>query len=216
MSGWIPDKHRKKTAVVLLLVGALLLGAGTGAYWSDADASGSNTVEAGTLDLTVDSSGTGTLSLANAKPGDVHQATFDLRNVGSVEADHVEFGLQFAETTPEPTEPSDADLDTELPADATAKMIEVTTFSYGGTDELSSVTDGNGNGIVDLADVQRQVGSLDGLPAPAAGGSDSIALTICVQVASDDDGSFNGTDEDLMADGVDIELRFTLNQHSSQ
>ena len=208
--------NRKYGLVVLVVIGALLLSMGTYSFWSDDETVSGNNVEAGTLDLTVDDGASDTISLTNAQPGDSDSHTFALRNVGSTEADHVAMGLNFTEQADEPAEPSDADLSVEQSAAQTAAMVEITDFTYDGTDLLGDVTDANGNGIVDLADVQSQAGSLDDLAAPAAGGTDSTDLTLGVQVANDDDGSFTGTDEDIMADGVDITLEFTLNQDASQ
>ena len=209
-------EHRKYGLVALVVIGALLLSMGTYSFWSDDETVSGNNIEAGTLDLTVDNGANDTISLTNAQPGDADSHTFSLRNVGSTEADHVAMDLSFAEQTDEPAEPADSDLNVEQSAAQTAAMVEVTTFSYDGTDLLGDVTDANGNGITDLADVQSQAGSLDDLAAPAAGGTDTADLTLGVQIANDDDGSFTGTDEDVMADGVDITLEFTLNQDASQ
>ena len=206
---------RKFALVALVVIGAILLAMGTYSFWTDSESAPGNTVEAGTLDLSINESASDTISLTNAQPGDTDSATFALQNVGSTEADHVEVDLNFNENDTR-DEPADADLSTELNAQQTAAMIEVTDFTYDGTDLLGSVSDQNGNGIVDLADVQSQAGSTDDLTAPSAGGSDTTELTLGVQIANDNDGSFTGTDEDIMADGVDITLDFTLNQDASQ
>ena len=208
--------NRKYGLVALVVIGALLLSMGTYSFWSDDETVSGNNVEVGTLDLTVDGGASEIISLTNAQPGDNDSQTFSLRNVGSTEADHVAMDLSFTEQANEPAEPADVDLNVEQSAAQTAAMVEVTEFTYDGTDLLGSVTDANGNGIIDLADVQSQAGSLDDLAAPAAGGTDTADLTLGVQIANDDDGSFTGTDEDVMADGVDITLEFTLNQDSSQ
>ena len=208
--------NRKYGLVVLVVVGALLLSMGTYSFWSDDETVSGNTVQAGTLDLTVNQGASDTISLTNAQPGDADSQTFALRNVGSTEADHVAMDISFAEQANEPAEPTDTDLNVEQSAAQTAAMVEVTEFTYDGTNLLGSVTDANSNGIIDLADVQSQSGNLDDLAAPAAGGTDTADFTLGVQVANDDDGSFTGTDEDVMADGVDITLEFTLNQDASQ
>lgn len=207
--------NRKYALVALVVIGAVLLGLGTYAFWSDNETVSGNNVEAGTLDLTVDDGASKTITLENAQPGDSANHTFTLKNVGSTEADHVAMDLSFVEQADEPAEPADSGLAAELNAQDTAAMVEVTTFSYNGTSQLGSVTDGNSNGIVDLADVQSQTGSLDNLAAPGANGVDTENLELGLTVANDN-GAFTGTDEDIMADGVDITLDFTLNQDESQ
>lgn len=208
-------QNNKKIALsALVVVGAVLLGLGTYAFWSDDEVVSGNNVEAGTLDLTVDDGASETITIENAQPGDNDSHTFSLANVGSTEADHVAMNLSFVEQSDEPAEPADTEFAVEQTAQETAAMIEVTSFSYDGTDQLGSVTDQNSNGITDLADVQSQAGSLDDLAAPAAGtGTKDLELGLAV---ADDSGSFSGTDEDIMADGVDITLDFTLNQDASQ
>jgi hypothetical protein len=77
------------------------------------------------------------------------------------------------------------------------------------------VSDTNGNGIKDLDDVISQKATVDDLDAPQANGGNTTKLAITVEIA-DDSGSFTGTDEDVMGDGVDIKIDVTLNQDSSQ
>lgn len=205
-------ENRKTTLIALVLIGAAVLSMGTWALFTDSEPAEDNTVEAGTLDLTVDEGNTGTISITNAQPGDTDNETFNLRNVGSTEADHVTFDFNTTETDSEPEEPTDPDLNTELNASETAAMIEVTELGYNGTDELSTIADENDNGITDLEDLENTfTGSVE-FPAPPANGADTTSLTLGLQVANDDDGSFTGTDEDIMADGVHLTIHFTLNQ----
>jgi predicted ribosomally synthesized peptide with SipW-like signal peptide len=216
--------NKKIGAVVLVvLVGALAVGVGTWALWSDTDASTSNTVDDGTMDVTIDTVNDGvkgSFPLANAQPGDETSYVFDLRNDGSTEADHLELALSSTENDTR-SEPGDTELNAELNAEETASLIRVTEYEYrndaGTTQEnlLAGVTDGNGNGIKDLQDVQNQAGSADNLNAPQKNGGNTTQLALTLEVA-DDDGSFTGIDEDIMADGVDITVEFTLKQESGQ
>ncbi|KZN23119.1 hypothetical protein A4G99_16610 [Haladaptatus sp. R4] len=209
------NDNRKTTFVALVLIGAVLLGFGTWALWSDTATVDQNTVSGGTFDLNVDGadSASGVIGLTEAAPGDTASHTFNLTNVGSKEADHVAMDLSFTEN--DSGEPDDSSLAKDLNGPDTAAMIEVTELSYDGTDHLKDIDDQNNNGIQDLADVQSQVDTLDDLAAPAAGGNDAKEMTLGLKVA-DDNGAFNGTDEDLMGDGVDITIDFTLNQKESQ
>lgn len=217
---------RREVLVAILVIGvaSTALGAVTWAQFSDDDASEGNAVEAGTLNITLDraDSQTGAFSLTNAKPGNATSHEFALRNAGSLSADHVEVGLSFSESDPR-AEPSDPDLNAELSANETASFVRVTTLEYRNEsgavieDALASVSDANGNnnGIKDLEDVRNQAGSLDDLPAPQRNAGNQTSLVIGVAIA-DDSGDFTGTDEDIMADGIDVKLTFTLNQDAGQ
>ena len=124
----------KKVGVMILvvLIGALAVGVGSWALWSDTDASTSNTVDDGTMDVTIDGVNdnvSGSFSLANAQPGDTTSYVFDLRNDGSTEADHLELALSSSENDTR-TEPTDTELDAELNAGETASLIRVTQYEY--------------------------------------------------------------------------------------
>lgn len=220
----VSNLFRREVMVSILVVGvaSMALGAVTWAQFSDSDTSDGNTVEAGTLDIKLDGgdSQTGVFSLTNAEPGDSTSHDFTLTNAGSAAGNHVEVTLSFSEND-QRSEPSDPDLANDLGPDVTARHINVTTLEYrdgSGTvieDVLSNVNDGNGNGIEDLADVRNQSGSLDDLQPPESNGNSETHLVITVEIA-DDSGDFTGIDEDVMADGIDVKLTFTLNQDSSQ
>jgi predicted ribosomally synthesized peptide with SipW-like signal peptide len=222
--------------ILVVLIGALAVGVGSWALWSDTDASTSNTVNDGTMDLAINGSNndvSGSFSLTDSQPGDNTSQTFVLENDGTTEADHVEIALSSSENDSE-SEPADTELNAELDAGETASLIRVTQYEYrnnaGVTQEdlLTGVNDsnGNGNGIIDLQDVQNQAGSADDLNAPQANPGNTTQLALTLEVADDDDGNFikggnttgslTGVDEDIMGDGVDITVEFTLNQEASQ
>jgi len=226
----------KKVGVMILvvLIGALAVGVGSWALWSDTDASTSNTVNDGTMDLAINGSNndvSGSFSLTDSQPGDNTSQTFVLENDGTTEADHVEIALSSSENDSE-SEPADTELSNELGAGKTASLIRVTEYEYqndaGATqrDLLTSVNESNGNGIIDLQEVQNQVSTADDLNAPRANSANTTRLTLTLEIADDDDGNFKegentagsltGFDEDIMADGVDITVEFTLNQEASQ
>lgn len=211
-------------AVSLLVVGSAVAGMGTYAYLSNTETSSSNTVTGGSLDLTLDGNNgdvSTSFSLTGAAPGETTKHTYDLRNVGPVDADHVEVSITTSENDNGLTEPSDSDLDTELNNVATQKHIKVVTYEYqndGGTtlnNIRSSVSDDNGNGIVDLAEVINQTGTTDDLVPPQPNSGNTTKLVIELEVANSD-GSYTGSDEEMMADGVDVKVDVTLNQDSSQ
>lgn len=220
----------------LLLVGSvsLALGAGTWAFLQDTDRSQENALVGGTLDLKLDGADTATAAfgLTDAKPTDSASHNFTITNEGDVAADHVELSFGFAENDTGVAEPTDTDLYAELNGSETASLIKVTQFEYRNDsgavveDLLSGVSDENGNGVVDLQDVQSQGSSLDGLPAPQPNGANATYLVIAVEIVNDDGSSFvaggniegnlTGYDEDFMGDGVNVTIKVTLNQDASQ
>ncbi len=72
------------TIAALLIMG--VVGGGTWAYFSDTETSSTNTISAGTLDLTIGGGNVNynILTLTNRVPGDSGQAYAELKNVGSV------------------------------------------------------------------------------------------------------------------------------------
>lgn len=222
------EGNAKRILIAVLVVGLIgaALGAVTFSYFQDTDTSGSNTVQSGTLNVTIDGFDDGTsndFAMTSATPLDSTSKNYSLENGGSASADHLQVNISVAENDPSgyDQEPGDSDLKNELTASDTAKYIEVTTLTYhngtGSTDLLSSssVSDANGNGIVDLADVQNN-SAMDDLTPPKAKEGNQTYFAITVQIASDDDGSFTGTDENIMGDGIDVRIHFTLMQDSSQ
>lgn len=226
---------RREVLVSLLLIGVASVGFGTmtWSYFADSDASQDNAIQAGTLDVRLDGADSlsATFSIANGSPTDAASHNYTITNEGTIDADHLEISIAFAEND-SLSEPSDADLNVELNDSETASLINVTRLEYqnhgGGVieDVLASVSDGNGNGVVDLEDVQSQQSTLDGLAPPKPEAGNNTYLVIAVEIASDDDAAFTtggntagaltGEDEDVMADGVDVTLTFTLNQAASQ
>jgi hypothetical protein len=86
-------------------------------------------------------------------------------------------------------------------ADDTAAMMEVTTLTYGGSDILSSVSDGNTNGYEDIQDLKNaDLTSQSGINASA-----TKDFVITVQLRSD-------TGNDFQDDGITVTMTFTLNQ----
>ena len=212
----------------VLLVAGILLVAGssavTFAFLTDTDQATQNTVQSGTLDLFLDGQSNGVSNsflLFGGQPTDTTTHNYSLVNDGTTAADHVQIAFSSVENDTGLTEPTDADLAAELDGPATATHIEVTTLVYtapdGTTTDLiadGTVTDANGNGIVDLADVQA-AGPFDNLAPPAPNQNDTAYFETTLKIANDD-GTFTGTDEDMMGDGIDITVDFTLNQDSSQ
>lgn len=226
----LPGARASTTTITVLasvlLIGVVSFGFGfaTFAYFQDTDASSANTIQSGTLNVTIDGTDggvTNSFSISGGKPLDSTTKNYTIRNGGSLAADHLQVNSTFTENDPTGTydqEPGDADLAGPLTAGETATYVEVMTLTYhdgtGTTDVLASVADANGNGIKDLADAQNS-SALDDLTPPAPGEGNATYLEITVRIASDDHG-LTADDENVMGDGIDVSLHFTLMQDSSQ
>lgn len=221
--------------VALLVIGVtgITLGATTVAFYQDSDASTGNDVQGGTMNLSLDGADSlsSSITITDGGPDDSATHTFNIANEGPFAADHVEVSLSTAENDPG-SEPNDGDLTADLTASETATLVQVTTYEYrnaaGSTieDFTTSVTDANGNGVVDLAEVVDQNSASDDLAPPQSSHGNETKLVLELQVVNDESGSFvagantagslTGSDEDFMADGVDVTVTVTLNQDASQ
>lgn len=229
----LTDRQKTVALVLIVIGGGLLAGIGTWSFWTDTDVSDGNTVEAGTMDLAINGSASNTtedFNIQNAQPGDQVTQTYALTNEGSTAADHLELTFDYSENDLR-AEPNDTELTNELTAEETASLIRVETMQYEAADGTvlnnitANVTDSNGNGFVDLQEVNAQTGALDNLQPPAPNSSTTTNFVVDLEIANDNAaywtgnntaGNLTGADEDMMADGVDIVVDFTLNQDSSQ
>ncbi|WP_135806123.1 TasA family protein [Halorussus marinus] len=80
------DLSRRKVLGGVLTVGAAsaATGAGTMALFSDSEESNDNTVQAGTLDLTIGGNNSSTLSVSDIAPGDSGRTAIKVNNAGSL------------------------------------------------------------------------------------------------------------------------------------
>jgi spore coat-associated protein N len=183
------------TIAFMLLIG--MVGIGTFAYFSDTETTPSNQMAAGTLDLkTNDADGVSqTLYATDMAPGDtVGPQTITLRNGGSVSGVTIDLSFSCTESDGSPNP-------TNMTANATAAMIEVTTLNYGGTSLLGSVSDDNSNGYKDIEDLKKS--DLSGQSGINASGTKDFE--IAVQLRAE-------TGNDFQADGISLTMTFVLNQ----
>ena len=183
------------TIAFMLLIG--MTGIGTWAYFSDTETSAGNQLTAGTLDLTTnDANGVSqTLLATNMAPGDtVGPETITLKNTGSVTGATLDLAFTYIESDGSPNP-------TNMTADATAAMMEVTMLNYDISNLLSSVSDGNSNSYKDIEDLKNaDLSSLSGIDA-----STTRDFEISVQLRTE-------TGNDFQADGITVTMTFTLNQ----
>ena len=184
------------TIAFMLLIG--MGGIGTWAYFQDTETSTGNVFAAGTLDLkTNDVDGvTQTLYASNLKPGDSVPGSITLKNTGSVAGSTLDLAFSYVESDASPNP-------TNMTADETAAMIQVTTLNYGVTNLITSVpvADDNGNGWIDMQDVAGT--DLSGQGGIGALSTKDFAITVQLRI---------GTSSDFQSDGINITMIFTLNQ----
>lgn len=220
----MPDKNHKTTDGSTLqltrrrvLGGSIVLGltaagagAGTFALFSDTETSSGNTIQAGTLDLGLGVT-SGSFDSGNLKPTESISGSFELTESGTITGNHVE--LKFSVNTTEAGASNDGDT---APSSAAGmeELFQVTTLDYGSTDLLGSVSDANGNGIVDLNDVV-QYGVFDDLAAP---GGSTITLTLEATFVDTEGGTYTGglDDDDFQGDEIEIIVDAALAQDSTQ
>lgn len=210
------------------------------AYFSDTEASTGNTFAAGTMDMKIrDFTGaesgtwkdgvTATWTMSNMEPGvsTVYQ-TVELRNVGTIQGDHLEIGCSYSATEGAPTGEPD-NVDTSANPDSYAKYIEITTAIYkddlfkynlltgekftrpttgdpwtsAGTDSKWEIEDKNTDSIISLYDLKND--PIDDLTPPDGDTQLDMELKFNQSAGSD-----------LQGDTLTVDFIFTLNQHSSQ
>lgn len=186
------------------------VGATTAAFFSDTGTSSANTFTAGTLILKLDGvdNTTANWALPNMAPGDFASGSVALTNTGSLTANHIE-------VNPVANSITDA---APVAANALDKYLQITAASYGADDLLvapgKNLVDSNGNGWIDLDDLENTVnagegGQLDNLTAPASGGADTKTLSMTVTFRT-------SAPDDLQGDSDTMSMTFTLNQDATQ
>lgn len=196
-------------AVQLLLVGPLLAPA-TGALFVDRDTNAGNGLQAAAVDGKLSEAGPATQnSTTDEATRDTVRDTWEdydhangtsdaVSNTVEVGNPDTSAGVSSVNVTASYVENDTALLNDGDP-DATAKTLNVTTFSYDGTDARSAIADVNGNGFADIDDLSRQNVTLGGI---AANGSASLTIEIAGDAALS--GSIGGDD------GIDFTLSVTL------
>lgn len=198
----------KSLLVIALVISTV--GATTKAFFSDVGTSSANTFTAGTLDLKLDGIDdlTANWTMPNMAPGDSVSASIALTNTGTLIADHVEVNpVANAITDAAPIAESALD-----------KYMQITAASYDGDDLLTApgknLIDSNGNGYIDLDDLENAAnagegGQLDNLSAPASSEGSTKILAMTVKFRTD-------APNDLQGDSDTMSMAFTLNQDASQ
>lgn len=163
---------RKQLALTLssLALGALLIGGGTFAYFSDTVTSANNTFATGTLRFGEATVLTAKTSI-NHKPGDVDTYTYNLVNGGTLDMGNVYFGMAY--NAPDVNNDNGGlDLGTQL---------KVTTVTFGGQSVTIPPAAYNGDSTLTLSELKTYSAANPlgiNLGTVAVGGNKDVAITI--------------------------------------
>ena len=186
--------------VSLVAAGSVVV-IGTRAYFSEEGEVKGNVFSTGTLALKLDGAeeATAVWNIAAGAPGDSVSGTVNIKNAGTIKADHIEVTAVNAVT--EATSGPGTTSTTPL-----ATVLEITVLTYDGVSVLSQVTDANSNGIKDLDDLEKV--ELDNLALTDLDVEHPLAMTV----------RFNPilTIGEHQGDSAATTLTVTLNQDASQ
>lgn len=202
-------------SVLLISFVLLLVSAGTWASFTDVETASGSTITAGTMDLYITDHGPiidHEWTLTNMVPGDYKSGQLNLHNNGTV-ADHVEIAFSTVCRDPGYEAGANEESDTLNGADGMDKYLKVVSMSYvkygsgisSGNlvkDGVSSViTDRNGNGYIDLEDLNGI--TLDNLEAP--GPMKTYPIDFDMEVRFDESAS-----NDYQGDECILTMKFDL------
>lgn len=176
---------------------ALAVGA-TYAFFSDVGTSNDNVFAAGTLDLKLSDDTpetdadnvTASFGGTALSPGDPVTGQLRLKNAGTINADHAEVAVVNTNS------------DQSTPLD---EVLEITTLDYDTASVLGLLADSNGNGWVDLDDLEAL--GLDNLALIDLATNHPLDLTVTFR---------SNAGNNYQGDSVDSDWTITLNQDSTQ
>ena len=204
-------------SILVIATAAILVGSGTWAFFSDTEKSPIYSAVSARLDLKIsdDNEGGGrgrdgvtdTWVMDNALPGVTTSGSMEFRNAGTIDADHLEIGVSN-----NVIDPPGPESDTEEGTTDMDKVVQITKMDYTAPDFsvvncLTLLTDANGNGFIDLDDLEAQ--GLDNLRPPLRSNLVTSSLDMSLKF-------HESADNDYQGDSLFSEFAFTLNQDTSQ
>ena len=203
-------------SILVITTTALLVGSGTWAFFSDIENSPGYSAASANLDLKIsdpDENGGGrdgvhdTWVMANALPGaSTTSGSIWFRNAGTIDADHLEIDVTNKVIDPpgpeSDTEEGTTDMDTVVQITKMEYVLDSTVINC-----LALLPDANGNGFIDLDDLEVQ--GIDNLPPPLKSNFLSSRLDMDLKF-------HESADNDYQGDKLYSEFAFTLNQDASQ
>jgi spore coat-associated protein N len=196
-----------KKVVGLSLAGLLVLcltAVSAWAYYTDTETSSNNQITAGTLDLKTNNVNgvTQTLYGVSLKPGTtVGPQTISLYNAGSLTGSTLNISCSYTES-----DAASQNGTTNMTADQTAAVIQISTLKYDGDDLTSSsftphISDVNANGYIDVYDLLHS--PLTGLSGLNPYSTKDLVIGLTLR---------DGIDNNFQGDGISITFTFVLNQ----
>ena len=163
-----------------ILASLALLGGATFAFFSDAGTSSNNVFATGTLDLKLSDSTpevdqdnvTASFGSGALVPGScTGSQTLNLKNTGTIAADHAEVHLTLNSITDINTN-AEPDMDT---------FLRLSVLTYDGVDQLAQILDTNGNLFKDLEDwaAPANAGVLDNLALINLNTNHPLVMDVC-------------------------------------
>jgi predicted ribosomally synthesized peptide with SipW-like signal peptide len=190
--------------VVLALIMLAVVSGVTFASFTDRESSTNNTLISGTIDLKTNNANgvSATLTNLSLKPNNsVTGTTIQLSNSGTVNGTTLNISFSYIES-----DNANQNGTPNMTADQVASVIQVTALTYDTTNILTTLTDTNANGYIDVQDLVNAVNTakMAGLSGLTAGGA-SKPFNIVVLLR-------DGISNDYQGDGIAITVNFVLNQ----
>lgn len=187
-----------------ILASLAIMGGATFAFFSDSGTSSSNTFSTGTLILKLtDANETDQDSVTASFGGTLvpgsctGNQTLNLKNTGTVPANHAEVAVANVVTDNAPTATPDM-----------AAWLRINALTYDAVSVLGQIPDSNVNGWVDLADWQtNSATALDSLGLTNLGVDHPFVMDVCLN---------STTPNEVQSDSVVSTFTVTLNQDASQ
>lgn len=193
-------RRRALSGLVTVGIAGAAAGVGTTAYFSDSETSPGNAIQAGTLALGFDSSGSFTYN-TDLAPGESTTDSVTLVNDGTMEGS-LDVSVGYVEDDGETGSH-------DVSAQRVAQNLEVRTLTYGTADVTSQIDSGSPPTLDDLASNEGQTGEATGndlvdLADPGNGREFAVGLRL------------KDVGNDFQGDGIAITFDFHLNQNDEQ
>ena len=190
-----------------ILAALVLMSGATFAFFSDVGSSSDNVFASGTIDLKLGNgvaaasdSVTGTFGQSNMIPGGTATtATLNLRNTGSIVANHVDITVTDV-ITQSGSSPGNASTN---PMD---RYLRLTALTYDLANILTSIADSNLNGFKDLEDLKNNnltAGDLQNLALSDIGVDHPLTMSVQLDISAPND---------VQGDSVNVTFVTTLDQ----
>lgn len=193
------SRRRALGGLAVIAGASAAAGAGTMAAFSDSESSSSNTVQAGTLELSLDSGGSFDFSTSLA-PTQSTQDSVTLLNAGSISGS-LDVDVSY-------TENDAPQNDADVSADQVAQNLTVLSLEYGGNNLLSGQSLPSDPTLYELSNNDQAESGSDNDLINLADPGNGTDFTVELELAN--------VGNDFQSDGLDVTFEFDLNQTDGQ